>query len=58
MSPPRKMSFQCVTLKSSLYYLVEIKSSGAQCLGTAIIKEPVCMTPLAACKLQYLYSCT
>ncbi|WP_374698425.1 hypothetical protein [Wolbachia endosymbiont (group B) of Limnophora tigrina] len=26
-----RVSSQCVTLGSSLYYLVEIKSSGSQC---------------------------
>ncbi|WP_374698835.1 hypothetical protein [Wolbachia endosymbiont (group B) of Limnophora tigrina] len=36
MNPPRKMSFQRVTLESSLYHLVEIKFSGFQCLGTGM----------------------
>ncbi|WP_353283490.1 hypothetical protein [Wolbachia endosymbiont (group A) of Pogonocherus hispidulus] len=33
------LSSQCVTLGSSLYYLVEIKSSGSQCLGTGMTKK-------------------
>ncbi|MGL9759155.1 MAG: hypothetical protein ACR5LA_10485 [Wolbachia sp.] len=33
------MSFQCVTLESSLYYLVEIKS---KCLGTGVLDGNEC----------------